>query len=107
MVDGIKNGAAPKAVTTYMEEPARRAFEAGPRDVPAQLAVRLRAPPSEATATKGKFKVAPFPEFEGGGKAGILGGANLVDLDVHEEPGRGAEVHRLHDARASARTRTS
>jgi multiple sugar transport system substrate-binding protein len=29
MVDGIKDGAAPKAVTTYMEEQARRAFEAG------------------------------------------------------------------------------
>ena len=29
MVDGIKDGAAPKAVTTYMEEEARRAFEAG------------------------------------------------------------------------------
>ena len=27
MVDGIKDGAAPKSVTTYMEEPARRAFE--------------------------------------------------------------------------------
>jgi multiple sugar transport system substrate-binding protein len=29
MVDGIKNGAAKKAVTTYMEEQARRSFEAG------------------------------------------------------------------------------
>ena len=29
MVDGIKSGAAPKATTTYMEEPARRAFESG------------------------------------------------------------------------------
>ena len=29
MVDGTKSGAAPKAVTTYMEEPARRSFEAG------------------------------------------------------------------------------
>ena len=29
MVDGIKDGAAKKAVTTYMEEQARRAFEAG------------------------------------------------------------------------------
>ena len=26
MVDGIKDGAAPRAVTTYMEEQARRAF---------------------------------------------------------------------------------
>ena len=29
MVDGIKDGAAPKAVTTMTEEPARRAWEAG------------------------------------------------------------------------------
>src|SRR5215212_6031009 len=29
MVDGIKSGAAPKAVTTYMEEESRRVFEAG------------------------------------------------------------------------------
>jgi multiple sugar transport system substrate-binding protein len=29
MVDGLKNGAVPKATTTYMEEEARRAFEAG------------------------------------------------------------------------------
>ena len=32
MVDGIKDGAAPKAVTTYMEEEARRTFEAGRAD---------------------------------------------------------------------------
>ena len=29
MVDGVKDGSANKAVTTYMEEPARLAFEAG------------------------------------------------------------------------------
>ena len=29
MVGGIRDGAAPKAVITYMEEQARRAFEAG------------------------------------------------------------------------------
>jgi ABC-type sugar transport system, periplasmic component len=29
MVDGVKNGDAPKAVTTYMEEESRRAFESG------------------------------------------------------------------------------
>src|SRR3712207_7388821 len=32
MVDGIKNGAAKPSVTTFMEEPARRAFEAGRAD---------------------------------------------------------------------------
>jgi multiple sugar transport system substrate-binding protein len=68
MVDGIKNGAAPKAVTTYMEEPARRAFEAGRvtflRNWPYVFATANRA-----KATKGKFDVAPFPEWEGAGTA--------------------------------------
>jgi multiple sugar transport system substrate-binding protein len=86
MVDGIKNGAAPKAVTTYMEEPSRRAFEAGRvtflRNWPYVYATANRA-----KATKGKFDVVPFPEFEGGGKAGILGGANLVISTYSKNPG--------------------
>lgn len=86
MVDGIKSGAAPKSVTTYMEEPARRAFEAGRvtflRNWPYVYATANRA-----KATKGKFKVAPFPSFEGGGKAGILGGANLVISTYSKNPG--------------------
>ena len=86
MVDGIKDGAAPKSVTTYMEEPARRAFEAGRvtflRNWPYVYATANRA-----KATKGKFKVVPFPSFEGGGKAGILGGANLVISSYSKNPG--------------------
>ena len=86
MVDGIKEGAAPKAVTTYMEEPARRAFENG-------RAALMRNWPyaydlgQEAPKVKGKFKVMPYPEFEGGGKAGILGGANLVISAFSKNPG--------------------
>jgi multiple sugar transport system substrate-binding protein len=86
MVDGIKDGAAPKAVTTYMEEPARRAFEAGRvtflRNWPYVYATANRA-----KATKGKFDVAPFPAFEGGGTAGILGGFNLVISSFSKNPG--------------------
>ncbi len=86
MVDGIKDGAAPEAVTTYMEEPARRAFESGRvtflRNWPYVYATANRA-----EATKGKFKVVPFPEFEGAGTAGILGGANLVISTYTENPG--------------------
>jgi multiple sugar transport system substrate-binding protein len=86
MVDGIKNGAAPKAVTTYMEEPARRAFEAGRvtflRNWPYVFATASRA-----KATKGNFDVAPFPGWEGGGKAGILGGFNLVISTYSKNPG--------------------
>jgi multiple sugar transport system substrate-binding protein len=85
MIDGIKDGAAPKAVTTYMEEPARRAFEAGrvtfQRNWPYAYALGQKAP-----KVKGKFKVVPFPEWEGGGKAGILGGHNLVISAYSKNP---------------------
>ncbi|MGI8779666.1 MAG: extracellular solute-binding protein [Solirubrobacteraceae bacterium] len=69
MVGGIRSGAAPKAVTTYMEEQARRAFEAGRatfmRNWPYAFSLGSKAP-----KVKGRFAVAPFPAFEGGGKAG-------------------------------------
>jgi multiple sugar transport system substrate-binding protein len=90
MVDGIKSGAAPKAVTTYMEEPARRAFENGRatfmRNWPYAYALGQKA-----EKIKGKFKVAPYPEFEGGGKAGILGGHNLV-ISAYSKNPEGAVV---------------
>jgi multiple sugar transport system substrate-binding protein len=37
--------------------------------------------------TKGKYKVAPLPSFEGGGKAGILGGHNSVISVYTKNPG--------------------
>src|SRR5829696_469798 len=40
----------------------------------------------KAEKVKGKFKVAPYPEFEGGGKAGILGGHNLVVSAYSKNP---------------------
>ena len=86
MVDGIKDGAAPKAVTTYMEEPARRAFESG-RATFMRNWPYCYATAQMADATKGKFAVAPLPQFEGGGKAGILGGANLVISQYSKNPG--------------------
>ena len=76
MADGVENGAAPKAVTTYMEP---RRPRLGDRQVRlhAQLALRLRRRPADDNI-KGKVEVVPFPEWEGGGKAGILGGGNAV-----------------------------
>ena len=75
MVDGVKNGAAPKAVTTYQEEQARRAFESG-------RASFMRNWPyaydlGNQSDIKGEFDIAPFPAFEGGEPAGVLGGFNL------------------------------
>jgi multiple sugar transport system substrate-binding protein len=85
MVNGIKEGAAKKAVTTYMEEQARRAFEAGratfQRNWPYAYAI------GKDNKNAPKFDVAPFPEWEGGGKAGILGGHNLVVSAFSKNPG--------------------
>src|ERR671915_205064 len=77
MVDGVQDGVAANGVTTYMEEESRRYFESGRatfmRNWPYAFALGEKAP-----KVKGKFDVAPFPEFEGAGKAAILGGHNLV-----------------------------
>jgi multiple sugar transport system substrate-binding protein len=86
MVNGVKDGAAPKSVTTYDEEGARLAFEAGKsammRNWPYAYALDLKAKP-----LKGKLKVIPLPAFEGGGKAGIIGGHNMVISAYSENPG--------------------
>jgi multiple sugar transport system substrate-binding protein len=90
MVDGIKNGAAPKAVTTYMEEQARMAFEAG------RATFQRNWPYAYATAKNNKsapeFEVAAFPTFEGAGKAGILGGHNDVISVNGKNPGGSLKV---------------
>jgi multiple sugar transport system substrate-binding protein len=86
MVDGVENGIAARGVTTYMEEESRRYWESGRatfmRNWPYAFALGEKAP-----KVKGKFAVAPFPEFEGGGTAGILGGHNLVISQFSENPG--------------------
>jgi multiple sugar transport system substrate-binding protein len=85
MVDGVQDGAAPKAVTTYMEEPARRAFEAGRvtfmRNWSYAYALNQKAP-----KVRGKFEVTPLPPFEGGGSAGILGGNGPFLSTFSENP---------------------
>ena len=90
MVDGIKDGAAPKAVTTYMEEEARLAFESG------RATFERNWPYAYAAGKKNKkapeFKVAAFPSFEGGGKAGILGGHNDVISVNGKNPGGALKV---------------
>ena len=86
MVDGVKDGTAARGVTTYMEEESRRYFESGKatymRNWPYAYALGEKAP-----AVKGKFDVVPFPAFEGGGKAGILGGHNFVISVYSDNPG--------------------
>jgi multiple sugar transport system substrate-binding protein len=75
MADGIKNGAAPKAVTTYKEEESRRAFESGNatfmRNWPYAYAL------GKDSKIADKFDISTFPGFAGNEGAGVLGGYNL------------------------------
>jgi trehalose/maltose transport system substrate-binding protein len=75
MADGIKNGAAPKAVTTYKEEESRRAFESGNatfmRNWPYAYAL------GKDSKLADKFDIATFPGFAGKDAAGVIGGYNL------------------------------
>ena len=86
MVDGIKNGSAPKAVTTYMEEESRRAFESGTPAYMRNWSYAYALGNAKGSKIKGKFKVAPFPTFEGGKSAAILGGHNLVISAYSKNP---------------------
>ena len=86
MVDVVKNGGAPKAVTTYMEPESLQQWQTGEytfmRNWPYAFALSQKT-----EVLKGKFAVAPLPEFEGAGKAGILGGANAVISVFSKNPG--------------------
>jgi multiple sugar transport system substrate-binding protein len=86
MVDGIKNGAAPKAVTTYMEPESLTAFQTGKYAFLRNWSYAY-ALNQKAAKVKGKFKVVPQPAFAGGGKAGILGGHNSVISAYSKNPG--------------------
>jgi multiple sugar transport system substrate-binding protein len=63
MVDGVKSGVAPKAVTTYMEEQSRRSFESGKPAFMRNWPYAYALGNQKGSKTKGKFKVAPFPTF--------------------------------------------
>jgi multiple sugar transport system substrate-binding protein len=86
MAESISSGAAPKAVTTYMEPESLAAWQTGKpafmRNWPYAYGL------SEDTARlKGKFAVTPLPEYEGAGKASILGGGNSVISVYSKNPG--------------------
>jgi len=84
MAGGIEDGAVPKAVTTFMEEEARRAFENGnasfERNWPYAYGL------GQDSGIAGDFEVAPFPSWEGGEAASILGGYNLAISAYSENP---------------------
>jgi multiple sugar transport system substrate-binding protein len=84
MQKGIDDGAVPKAVTTYMEEESRRAFEAGNgtfmRNWPYAYAL------GKESKIADDFAVSTFPEYGGNPGAGVLGGYNLAISAYSENP---------------------
>jgi multiple sugar transport system substrate-binding protein len=72
---------------TMMEEESQRPFVAGRatymRNWPYVFAIGQQ----EGSKIRNKFEVVPFPPFEGGETAGILGGLNLVVSAFAENPG--------------------
>jgi len=87
MVDGIKGGSAPKAVTTYMEPETDQSWASGKYGFMRNWTYAYAVGNDKGSKVAGKFKVAPLPSFEGGGKAGILGGHNSVISAYTKNPG--------------------
>jgi multiple sugar transport system substrate-binding protein len=87
MVDGIKGGSAPKAVTTYMEPETDQAWTSGKYGFMRNWTYAYAADNAKGSKVAGKYDVAPLPSFEGGGKAGILGGHNSVISVYTKNPG--------------------
>jgi multiple sugar transport system substrate-binding protein len=87
MVDGIKQGGAPKAVTTYMEPETDQAWTSGRYGFMRNWTYAYAADQTGGSKVKGKYAVAPLPSFEGAGKAGILGGHNTVISTYTKNPG--------------------
>jgi multiple sugar transport system substrate-binding protein len=87
MVDGVKSNTAATGVTTYMEEESRRYWESGKATYMRNWPYAYALGQMKGAKTAGKFKVVPFPKFEGGGTAGILGGADLVIATASKNPG--------------------
>jgi len=85
MVDGIKNGSAPKSVTTYMEEQSRMNFESGKPAFMRNWTYAYSVGKKNKNAPA--FAVAPLPAFEGAGTSGILGGHNKVISVYSKNPG--------------------
>jgi multiple sugar transport system substrate-binding protein len=83
MQQGIRTGAVPRAVLTYMEEESRIAFQTGKvallRNWPYVYTLAKRAHVS--------FGVEPLPRFSGGRPASVLGGYNLGISRYSGNPG--------------------
>jgi multiple sugar transport system substrate-binding protein len=87
MVNGIQDGAAPEAVVTMMEEESQRAFVSGRQTYMRNWPYVFAIGQQEGSKIRNKFEVVPYPPFEGGDTAGILGGLNLVISAYAANPG--------------------
>jgi multiple sugar transport system substrate-binding protein len=86
MVDAVKRGAAPRAVSTYMEPESLAAWQTGRYDFMRNWPYAY-ALSQDTDRLKGKFDVAPLPAYEGAGRASILGGGNSVISVYSKNPG--------------------
>jgi multiple sugar transport system substrate-binding protein len=84
MRKGIEDGAAPKAVTTYMEPESERAFTSGNatymRNWPYVYAL------AKESKIADKFQVSTFPSYGGSEGAGVIGGYNLAISSFSKNP---------------------
>jgi trehalose/maltose transport system substrate-binding protein len=84
MANGIKDGAVPKAVTTYKEQEALRAFQAG------RATFMRNWPYAYALSKKSKiassFDITTFPSYQGRKGAGVVGGYNLAISAYSKNP---------------------
>jgi multiple sugar transport system substrate-binding protein len=87
MVSGIQDGAAPEAVVTMMEEESQRSFVSGRNTYMRNWPYVYAIGQAEGSKIRDEFQVAPYPPFEGGEAAGILGGLNLVISTYAANPG--------------------
>jgi multiple sugar transport system substrate-binding protein len=87
MVDGIKDSSAPKAVTTYGEPETDQQWATARYGFMRNWTGSYALGNGKDSKVKGKFKVAALPTFEGGGKAGILGGHNSSISVYTKNPG--------------------
>jgi multiple sugar transport system substrate-binding protein len=85
MQNGIKDGAVPRAVSTYMEEESRRAFEAGKASLERQWPYAYTL--GNQSPIKGKFKITTLPGWKDKPASGVIGGYNLAISAYSKNPG--------------------
>lgn len=87
MVNGIKSGAAPQSVTTYMEPETDQAWTSGHYGFMRNWTYAYAADNAGGSSVAHKYAVEPLPSFAGAGRAGVLGGHNSVISVYSHNPG--------------------